>query len=70
MSYTEKKTPITAKEVSAILGVKEKTVHNRGGGTDKLSRMYNGRAVRFIQQEVEALRDQRLRDGQRRVGAL
>jgi predicted DNA-binding transcriptional regulator AlpA len=70
MSFKEKKTPITAKEVSAILGVKEKTVHNRGGGTDKLSRMYHGRSVRFILQEVEALRDQRLRNGQRRVAAL
>jgi len=70
MSYTENKTPITAKQVSAILGLKEKTIHNRGGGTAQLSRMYNGRSVRFILQEVEALREKRLRDGQRRVGAI
>lgn len=70
MNYTENKTPITAKQVSAILGLKEKTIHNRGGGTAQLSRMYNGRSVRFILQEVEALREKRLRDGQRRVGAI
>ena len=38
--------------------------------TAQLSRMYNGRSVRFILQEVEALREKRLRDGQRRVGAI
>jgi len=70
MSFNDRKTPITAKQVSAILGIKEKTIHNRGGGTAKLSRMYNGRSVRFILQEVEALRDERLKDGQRRRGAL
>ncbi len=70
MSFREKKTPITAKQVSAILGLKEKTIHNRGGGTAILSRMYYGRAVRFILQEVEALREKRLRDGQRRTGTI
>jgi predicted DNA-binding transcriptional regulator AlpA len=70
MSFSDKKTPITAKQVSAILGVKEKTIHNRGGGTSKLSRMHNGRSVRFILQEVEALRDKRLKDGQRRSSTL
>jgi hypothetical protein len=68
MSFTDKKTPITAKQVGAILGLKEKTIHNRGGGTAKLRRMYNGRSVRFILQEVEALREERLRHGQRRKG--
>jgi hypothetical protein len=48
MSFADKKPPITAKEVSAILGLKEKTIHNRGGGTAQLSRMYYGRSVRFI----------------------
>jgi hypothetical protein len=43
MGFTNKKTPITAKQVSAILGLKEKTIHNRGGGTAQLSRMYYGR---------------------------
>ncbi|HEY6803705.1 MAG TPA: hypothetical protein VI306_09015 [Pyrinomonadaceae bacterium] len=64
MGFTNKKTPITAKQVSAILGLKEKTIHNRGGGTAQLSRMYYGRAVRFILQEVEALRDKQLKSGQ------
>lgn len=66
MSFTEKKTPITAKQVSAILGLKEKTIHNRGGGTAQLSRMYYGRSVRFLLQEVEALRDKQLKSGQRK----
>ncbi len=70
MSFIDKKTPITAKQVGAILGLKEKTIHNRGGGTAKLSRMYNGRSVRFILQEVEALREKRLRDGQRRCATI
>jgi predicted DNA-binding transcriptional regulator AlpA len=67
MSYT--KTPITAKQVSAILGLAEKTIHNGGGGTQGLARMRHGRAVRFIQQEVEALRDKRLKEGERRACA-
>jgi len=51
-----RKTRITAKRVAEIIGCSEKTVYNRGAGTDKLTRIRNGRRqVRFILEEVMAL---------------
>jgi hypothetical protein len=47
----------------------KKTIHI-GGGTAQLSRMYYGRSVRFILQEVEALRDKQLKSGHQQNAAL
>ena len=56
MSLIRKKTRISAKRVAEILGCAEKTVHNRGASTDKLTRIRNGsRQVRFFLEEVLAL---------------
>jgi excisionase family DNA binding protein len=48
------RTLITVKEAAGILGLPEKTVYNRKGGTAKLTRVKHGKAVRLIRQEVEA----------------
>ena len=56
MSLIRTKTRISAKRVAEIIGCAEKTVHNRGAGTDKLTRIRNGtRQVRFFLEEVLAL---------------
>lgn len=56
MTLTKRKTRISAKRVAEIIGCSEKTVYNRGAGTDKLTRIRNGRRqVRFILEEVVAL---------------
>ena len=56
MTLTKRKTRITAKRVAEIIGCSEKTVYNRGAGTDKLTLIRNGRRqVRFILEEVVAL---------------
>jgi hypothetical protein len=56
MSLVHTKTRISAKRVAEILGCAEKSVHNRGAGTDELNRIRNGsRQVRFILEEVIAL---------------
>lgn len=49
-----RKTPklIKVKEAAEILGLAANTVHNRKGGTAKLNRIYQGRAVRLIESEV------------------
>lgn len=48
---------ITVKEAADILGLPQSTVYNRKGGTDKLTRVKHGKAVRLIRQEVEAHAD-------------
>ena len=56
MTLTKRKTRISARRVAEIIGCSEKTVYNRGAGTDKLTRIRNGRRhVRFILEEVVAL---------------
>ena len=60
MPHTKPKL-ITVKEAAEILGLEEKTVHNRGAGTHVLTRVRFGRSIRFIQQEVEEFRDKRIR---------
>jgi predicted DNA-binding transcriptional regulator AlpA len=55
MSLIRKKTRITARRVAEIIGCSEKTVYNRGAGTDQLTRIRNGRRqIRFILEEVLA----------------
>ena len=53
IGYT--KTPITVKEAAEILGLSPKTIYNRGAGTENLTRLRFGGAIRLIRQEVEAL---------------
>lgn len=56
MTSIKRKTRISAKRVAEIIGCSEKTVYNRGAGTDKLTLIRNGRRqVRFILEEVMAL---------------
>ena len=56
MTLIKRKTRISAKRVAEIIGCSEKTVYNRGAGTDKLTLIRNGRRqVRFILEEVVAL---------------
>ena len=56
MTSIKRKTRISAKRVAEIIGCSEKTVYNRGAGTDKLTLIRNGRRqVRFILEEVIAL---------------
>lgn len=63
MSLIRRKTRISAKQVAEILGCAENTVHNRGAGTDKLTRIRNGsRQIRFLLEEVLALADRQERD--------
>jgi len=66
MTYT--KTPITAKEVSLITGIKEKTILNRGAGTEVLTRKKFGRLVRFIRPQVEAFAEGKPLTEIRRLG--
>lgn len=49
---------ITVREAAEMLSLAEKTVHNRAGGTAKLTRVYQGRSVRLIKSEVEDHLDQ------------
>jgi hypothetical protein len=42
-SLIRKKTRISAKRVAEIIGCSEKTIYNCGAGTDKLTRIRNGR---------------------------
>jgi predicted DNA-binding transcriptional regulator AlpA len=51
------KTYISAKEVAAMLGLAESTVYNGKAGTDRLRRVKQGRAVRWIKQDVEAYKE-------------
>jgi len=63
MSLIRRKTRITAKRVAEIIGCSEKTVYNRGAGTDQLTRIRNGRVqVRFILEEVLALAERQERE--------
>ena len=63
VSLIRSKTRITAKRVAEIIGCSEKTVYNRGAGTDELSRIRNGRVqVRFILEEVLALAERQEKD--------
>jgi len=66
MSLTSKKTRITARRVAEIIGCSEKTVYNRGAGTDKLTRIRNGRRqIRFILEEVLAFTESQEKEAQR-----
>ncbi len=66
MSLIRTKTRISAKQVAEILGCTEKSVHNRGAGTDELTRIRNGRRqIRFILEEVMALAERQERDANR-----
>lgn len=64
MSYTH--TLITVKEAAKMLGLAEKTVHNRGGGTCNLTRIRRGRSVRMIRQEVQQHLESLIKAAQRR----
>jgi predicted DNA-binding transcriptional regulator AlpA len=66
MAYTH--TLITVKEAAQMLGLAEKTVHNRRGGTYKLTRIRRGRSVRMIRKEVEQHVESLINAGQRRHG--
>jgi excisionase family DNA binding protein len=55
--YTQQKTYITAEEVADMLGLRPSTVYNRKAGTTGLKRVKVGRAVRWIKEEVEALKE-------------
>jgi predicted DNA-binding transcriptional regulator AlpA len=67
MSLIRKKTRISAKRVAEIIGCSEKTVYNRGAGTDKLTRIRNGRRqIRFILEEVIALVERQERQAQQK----
>jgi hypothetical protein len=43
---------ISAKEVAQMLGIKENTVHNCGGGTGRLKRVRFGRRILYLYDEV------------------
>jgi len=66
MTLIKRKTRISAKRVAEIIGCSEKTVYNRGAGTDKLTLIRNGRRqVRFILEEVIALAERQERQAQK-----
>ena len=68
MTLTKRKTRISAKRVAEIIGCSEKTVYNRGAGTDKLTLIRNGRRqVRFILEEVVALAERQEKEARRGV---
>lgn len=62
MEQPARPTFITVKKAAAMLGLSEDTVHHLKGGTQKLTRVRFGRAVRMIQQEVEDHIKQRIKD--------
>jgi hypothetical protein len=67
VSLIRNKTRITAKRVAEIIGCSEKTVYNRGAGTEELTRIRNGRVqVRFILEEVIALVERQERQAQQK----
>ena len=43
---------ITIKEAADLLSLKPKTVYNKKGGTQALTRVYLGTSIRLIRQEV------------------
>ncbi len=61
---------ITVKEAATILGLPESTVYNRKGGTAKLIRVKQGKAVRLIRQDVEAHAAKLINAGRREIGAI
>ena len=63
MSYTH--TLITVKEAAKMLGLAEKTVHNRRGGTCNLTRIRRGRSVRMVRQEVQQYLESLIKAAQR-----
>ena len=66
MTLTKHKTRISARRVAQIIGCSEKTVYNGGAGTDKLTKIRNGRRqVRFILEEVIALTERQERQAQK-----
>ena len=66
MSLIRKKTRITTKRVAEIIGCSEKTVYNRGAGTEELTRIRNGtRQIRFILEEVLALAERQENEAKR-----
>ncbi len=48
-----------------MLGLAEKTVHNRHANTQKLTRIRQGRSVRMIRQEVEKHMESLIKAGQK-----
>ncbi len=58
-------TLISVKDAANMLGLAEDTVHHLKGGTQKLTRVRLGRAVRMLRQEVEAHIEQRIKASQR-----
>ncbi len=70
MTLLKRKTRISAKRVAEIIGCSEKTVYNGGAGTDRLTKIRNGRRqVRFILEEVIALVERQERQAEKaRVG--
>jgi predicted DNA-binding transcriptional regulator AlpA len=58
---------IKTKEAAKILGLSEKTVHNRRAGTDKLKRVYLGSSVRLVKEEVIGFRQAALAAAERRA---
>lgn len=63
----KRKTRVSAKRVAEIIGCSEKTVYNRGAGTDKLTLIRNGRRqVRFILEEVIALAERQEKEARDR----
>ena len=66
MSLIRKETRVSAKRVAEIIGCSEKTVYNRGAGTEGLTRIRNGtRQIRFILEEVLALAERQEKEAKR-----
>lgn len=63
MPYT--KTLITIKEAAATLALSPKTIYKGGAGTERLTRIRQGRVIRFIRREVEAHVDDLIKKAQR-----
>jgi len=66
MTLTKRKQESAPRRVAQLIGCSEKTVYNGGAGTDKLTKIRNGRRqVRFILEEVIALTERQERQAQK-----
>ena len=65
-----KLTFITVEEAARLLGLSASTIYNRRGGTEKLTRVKLGKAVRLLLEEVEEHAAKRIAAGRRESGRL
>ena len=56
---------ISVKDAAKILSLAPKTVYNRKAGTERLLRIRQGRTVQLLRSEVEAHRDERIREAEK-----